>query len=300
MTTQEVNISNELKALEKKKSALEKVMKIARAVEQLRYGLEAVVLLGKPSAGISPQALHIFEALSDKIRIQPTKKIQECVQKLDTVIANNLNAIIELARPENHAELHEQVTADDDLAEQITKLIQDYRKNSQTAVALRVELRERGIRTTPANWSVNIDSVRAQITQLSIQETDYREKIKTNIVSLQHDALIVVNNNDQPQATREAAEHMHHMLQKDLDHLNAGKDIESMPYFVEVVELKDSIPAPHPDEQIAKQEPTAPLQPVQTEHKSKPGLIHRLWRWSTTAPSVTWQDIDKEQSGKNS
>ncbi len=299
MTAQEVNISNELKALEKKKSALEKVMKIARTVEQLRYGLEAVVLLGKPSAGISPQALHIFEALSDKIRIQPTKKIQECVQKLDTVIANNLNAIIELASPENHAELHEQVTADDELAEQITKLIQDYRKNSQTAVALRVVLRERGIRTTPANWSVNIDSVRAQITQLSIQETDYREKIKTNIVSLQQDALVVANNNVLPQATRDAAAHMHHMLQKDLDHLNTGKDIESMPFFVEVVELKESAPAPHPDEQVAKQEPSIPSQPVPTEQKAKPGLIHKLWRWSTTSPSVTWQDVDKEQSGKN-
>lgn len=132
MRVQEINVSEDLKALEHKKSALKKVMKIARAVEQLRYGLEAVVLLGKPTARISHQALHIFEALSEKIRIQPTKKIQESVKKLDTVIANNLNDITELARPENEAELHEQVAEDEVLAAHIDKLIQDYRKSAQT------------------------------------------------------------------------------------------------------------------------------------------------------------------------
>ena len=179
MQAKEVNVSEELKALEHKKCALEKVMKIARAVEQLRYGLESVVLLGKPTASISHQALHIFEALSEKIRVQPTQKIQESVEKLNGVIANNLNTIMELARPENEAVLHEQVASDDELAAYIEKLIQDYRKSAQTAVALRVVLRERGVPTTPIKWSVNTVNIRTQITELNNQEHHYRNKIKS-------------------------------------------------------------------------------------------------------------------------
>jgi hypothetical protein len=304
MAANEVNVSEELKALEHKKGALEKVMKIARAVEQLRYGLEAVVLLGKPTARISHQALHIFEALSDKIRIQPTKKLQESVKKLDAVIANNLNAIMELARPENEAELHEQVTSDETLSAHIDKLIQDYRKSAQTAVALRVVLRERGVPTMPIKWSVDVDSIRTQITQLNNQESHYRKKVKSEIILLQHDALTVANNENLPQATRNSAAHMHKMLEKDLQHLNAGKDVASMPFFVEVVEfretesagaqdLADTHPPPPEDNGTPPQQPI-PVQPTADTQNTKSGLVHKLWRWSTTPPNVTWQDVDKE------
>ena len=297
MSVKEVNISDELVALEKKKSALEKVMKIARAVEQLRYGLEAVVLLGKPTGSISQQAMHIFEALNEKIRIQPTQKIQETIKKLDAVIGNNLNAILELARPENEADLHEQCASDHDLAAHIDKLIQDYRKSAQTAVALRVVLRERGETIAPLKWSVNADSIRSQITQLNKRENHYRTKVKSEIVTLQHDALIVANNENLPQTTRDSAAHMHHMLQKDLDHLNAGKDIASMPFFVEVVELKDSEPGGAKQAQNPKtSEPTIP-EKTQVVDKNKSGFVRKLWRWSTTPPSVTWKDIE-EQSNK--
>lgn len=306
MTAKEVNISNELKALEQKKSALEKIMKIGRAVEQLRYSLEAAVLLGKPTAAISSQALHIFEALSEKIRIQPTKKIQESVKKLDALIANHLNAILELAQPENHAELQEQIASDDALASHIDKLIQDYRKNSQTSVALRVVLRERGVPTSPIKWSINTESIRAQITQLSQRESHYRKKVKSEIILLQHDALSIANNGNLPQPTRNSAAYMHKMLQKDLDHLNAGKDLASMPFFVEVVELQESKPEESRQDNEAKpQQPpppasatVPPIQSTQTEPQKKSGFMHKLWRWTTTPPSVTWQDIE-EQSKKD-
>jgi hypothetical protein len=303
MTSHEVNVSEELKALAHKKSALEKVMKIARAVEQLRYGLEAVVLLGKPTARISHQAVHIFEALSEKIRIQPTKKIQESVKKLDAVIANNLNTIMELARPENEAELHEQVATDEALAAHIDKLIQDYRKSAQTAVALRVVLRERGVPTVPIKWSVNVDTIRTQITQLKNQESHYRKKVKSEIILLQHDALTVVNNENLAQSTRDSAVHMHKMLQKDLEHLNAGKDIASMPFFVEVLEIRETTPEevqhdantqPPLEENNTQPQAPIPAQSTPDTQNAKPGFMHKLWRWSTTPPNVTWQDVDKE------
>jgi hypothetical protein len=293
MAVKEVNISDELLALEQKKCALEKVMKIARAVEQLRYGLEAVVLLGKPTAKISAQAMHIFEALNEKIRIQPTQKIQETVKKLDAVIANNLNAIMELARPENEAILHEQFTSDHELAAQIDKLIQDYRKSAQTAVALQVVLRERGERTAPVKWPFSADSIRTQITQLNDRENLYREKVKVEIGILQHDAITIANNENLPQSTRESAAHMHNMLQKDLEHLNAGKDIASMPFFVEVVELQESKPTQPPEENTTHPQPPPTTQSTQVARENKPGLMHKLWKWSTTPPSVTWQDISR-------
>lgn len=306
MAAKEVNISEELKALEHKKSALEKVMKIARAVEQLRYGLESVVLLGKPTGSISNQAMHIFEALSEKIRIQPTKKIQVCVKSLNATIANNLNTVIELAKPENQAELHEQVASDNELAAQIDKLIQDYRKGAQTAVALRVVLRERGVPTSPVNWSVDVERIRTQLSQLASQETHYRKKVKSEIILLQHDTAAVANNANLPQPVRDSAAHMHKMLQKNLKHLDAGKDIASMPFFVEVVEMHESSPtAPqdethaesHPQQESINPQPPVPRAAQSALHtqKNKPGLIHKLLRWSTTPPSVTWQDINEER-----
>jgi hypothetical protein len=295
METKEVNISDEIKALQHKKDALEKVMKIARAVEQLRYSLEAVVLLGKPTGSVSKQFFHVYESLSEKIRIQPTKKIQQSIERLDGVIASHLNTIMEIARPENYQALQEQITADEALGNNIDQLVREYRKNAQTAVALRVALRERGVPTSPIKWAIKNDVIQTQIAQIKNKESHYRKKVKTEIINLQADARLVANNPNLPRETRDSAAHMHDMLQRDLDHINAGKDIASMPFFVEVVELREGAavektqePQDETPQQVVTEAPPPAAPP-----KAGGGFFYRLWRWVTTPPSVTWQDIKK-------
>lgn len=286
---QSVNISQELSELEQKKHALEKIYKIARAVEQLRCGLEAIVLLGKPTASISQQALHVYEALSDKIKILPTQKIQQTVVKLDAKVANDLSAVLEAAALQDSPLAEE--AAGDKPQHNLDVLIDDYRKNAQTAVALRVVLRERGVPTKPISWPVSSKLLTQRLCELKSRESNYRQKIDTEIVSLQKDAHAVFRNDKLPQTTRDAAAHMHAMLQKDLDHIRAGKNIADMPFFVEVVVVQEKTEQPVTDSKSAEALATPPTQNTAKQPKN---LVHKMWLWATTPLSVTWNDINKK------
>ncbi|WP_455203136.1 hypothetical protein, partial [Kaarinaea lacus] len=133
--TREINITAELGVLETKKKALQKVMQVARMVEQIRFGLEAAVLLGKPATHISKQVLQTYTTLADKVKHLPTPQIKDGVHKHEAIVNQNINTIMEIARPENHEVLQNEIDREgEDL--KIEQLINSYRISSQTCVAL--------------------------------------------------------------------------------------------------------------------------------------------------------------------
>ena len=290
MNQKEVNISQELSVLEEKKHALEKVYKIARSVEHLRHGLEAIVLLGKPTASISKQALHVYESLSDKIKILPTMKIQQTIAKLDTIISQNLNTVLKAANPEAPTNLPEDGHTTPIPQQNLDSLIDGYRKNAQTAVALRVVLRERGVPTKPINWPVSGDLLTQRLNELRIKEKTCRKKIDAEIVKLKNDAELIIQNTNQPQAARDAAARMHIMLHKDLEHIRAGKDIADMPYFVEVVVVQEEQEQPKAAPESLHNPVTIPSASPKSRRKN---IMQKFWLWVTTPLSVKWKDIDK-------
>ena len=293
LSQKEVNISQELSALEEKKHALEKVYKIARAVEHLRYGLEALVLLGKPASSISKQAVHVYESLSDKIKILPTVKIQQTVLRLDTIITKNLNTVLQAANPENASDSPDDAHPTP-IQQNLDALIDGYRKNAQTAVALRVVLRERGVPTKPITWPVSGEVLMQRLSHIRNKEKSYRKKIDSEIVILQKDAELIIQNDKLPQPTRDAAAHMHMMLHKDLEHIRAGKDIADMPYFIEVVVVQEKQEKEQPKTEPPPQNHTPAMAAAPAAVTRNKNFIQKIWLWATTPLNVKWKDIDKD------
>lgn len=291
LSQKETNISQQLSALEEKKHALEKIYKIARAVEHLRYGLEAIVLLGKPTAGISKQAMQVYGSLSEKIKIQPTVKIQQTILRLDNIINKNLNTVLQAADPQDSADLLNEALATPTPQQNIDALIEGYRKNAQTAVALRVILRERGIASKSIAWPVSTELLTERLKHIKSKENNYRKMIDLEIVKLKKDAELIIYNLKLPQSARDAASHMHTMLNKDLQHILAGNDIADMPYFVEVVVVQEENEEPQTAPPLRNSTLASPTAP--TAARANKNLAHKLWLWATTPLSVKWKDIDK-------
>ena len=292
--TESKNIPDELVSLEHKLDTLEGVMKIAQSIERLQEGLQSVLLLGKSSSQISKSAIQTFQNLSEQTKILPTLKLQSSLVNLDKIVQLRLAKIMSLTNDGNTQENTLQIIQlagvhnDHDEA-YINQLLNDFRRSAQTAVALRILLKERGTFTKPIDLTINKDSITQQLQDLKQQEKSYREKVVKGICDLQEDAILIFKNTNLPLESRKIAKTMYDFLQKDLVHIKAGKKIEDMPMAIEILDeqhsaeiiLEDEISKPVG----TKQEPKNPVPPPQFRKK--------LWRWLTTPTDVTWKDVNK-------
>ena len=154
------NIPDELVSLEHKMDTLEGLMRIAQSMERLQDSLQSVLLLGKSASRIPKSILKTFESLSEKTLTQPTKSLQATLANLDKIIKLKLNTIMSLTSSESNQDPKSNVfqvatIGEVDAEDRIHKLVYEFKRTAQTAVALRVLLKERGVFTKPIDITKN-------------------------------------------------------------------------------------------------------------------------------------------------
>lgn len=293
----EVNISDELRAIEYKKRALQDIIRIADSVDKLQIGLRAALVLGKPTGNISRLALKTYIELSEKTKKLPTPKLQAIVAKLDAAVSQRLRYVVEVSKlesylPSNQRRDNSDIDKD---KKKMDGILTEFRKNAQTSAALRIVLQERGLVPKPINYKVSEKTIIDQIHSLEKREKKYRNKIKIKIIELQDEVDRLIHQDNLPNSTIEAAKLARIELQSDLEHIMAGKPIDAMPTLFEAVEIhevggQEASGAPHA---ASKDEVGAPVKNQNQNLEQSGGLLKQLWRWLTSPVSVTWDDTRK-------
>ena len=272
------NIPDELVSLEHKMDTLEGLMRIAQSMERLQDSLQSVLLLGKSSSRIPKSILKTFESLSEKTLTQPTKSLQATLANLDKIIKLKLNTIMSLTSSESNQDPKSNVfqvatIGEVDAEDRIHKLVNEFKRTAQTAVALRVLLKERGVFTKPIDISKNHKLITTQLDNLKQQQHSYRTKITNGIIELQNDAALIFKNTDLPIESRKIAKQMYDFMAKDLTHIKAGKKIEDMPMAVEIFECGEETEIVLEEEQDKKEAVKLEDNPNPDKSRAK-----KLWR----------------------
>lgn len=301
------NPSEELRAIHEKREALLRIVKITQAVERLLKGMQAVLLMGQPAGSIPKQALKAYESLSGKTAMLPTTHLKARLEKLDAHVLGILEWILEHAGIESSlleqtiTDPHEAVKTSDSHTEQ---MLNEFRRSAQTSVALRILLRERGESSPPLKLTLPQDIIKRQITSLEAREKECRKQIESNIENIQQATQRILQNEDASEEFKATIKLIQDNLQRDLQHIQAGKSIDDLPMIIEVVELQDQYSAEEPEvsppsknEQVAVVE--GPTNDVpKTTNKSpnrqrvKRGFFGKLFYWISTPLSVKWKDIE--------
>lgn len=305
---EKISSSKDLKILEEKREALERAVKIALNIERLQGSLEATLLMGKPAADLPEDAQATLAELEESIKSQPVSKLKESLAALERLVQSRLSRILELA------EMDAEALVSPDVGD-IEGLLNDYRKQAQTAVALRVLLHSRGESSAPAELHVPVEQIRARLTVVEQKERAYRKIIKNEIVTMITETERMLANPGLAPAMRQLLLASNEDMQRNLEHLDSGKKITTMPVSIEIIEMGereittfDTSPA---DEQsgevpaVQKQRLVAPMEPVaarpseaQSQIKKKKGIFARLIEWATTPDHITWTRT-KEDRSKN-
>lgn len=270
-----------------KRRTLEEIVRVTQSIERLHSGLQAVVLMGKPNALISNKALRYFQELNESTRLQPTAKLRATLAHLEERMRQNLQRILQIAVQQSGRPLDER--HDDDTA----NLINEFRRTSQTAVALRILLKDRGEATKPSVLPVEQSLLRQSIDEIATREKRCRDRVEGDIGKMQEDARHLLTLRSLPPPMRNVVEDMVANLQENLDHVRAGKSIESLPHPIEVIEMAEEVAVAHVPRATIPTRPNAATTAGAPDDSGERGFFGRLNEWLNTPWKVAWRDIKK-------
>lgn len=296
-TPQQANITHELVELENKKNVLERVLKIARAMESLQNSLETVVLLSKPVRSLPHHALKLYESLGEATQYQPTHKLKQTLDKLDDLIKNDLGKIMDIVNAEHLQQFDSNdasAVSVQSFSDGVEKRVDNFRRIAHTAVALRVLLKERKVPTTPVEYTIPAAMLREKFLQMKGMQENYRRKVDNEIAQLMAQTEQLLQRPESADSSKAAAKMLLALLRSNLDHLRAGKEISDMPFFVDVVELKSDMLETHqPAQNMTADNNKGPESIAAQVSRKKYGVIIRFLIWLTTPSDVTWKAVNR-------
>ena len=198
----DTNSADELGALQKKRITLEKIVRIALAVEQLNDGLQSVILLGKPLSSASPKIKGLIAQLEEKVRLQPSIKIKETLVHLEKSIKGKLEIVLDIAEMDDEQLIT--LSADE---EQVETLLRMYAKNAQTAVALKGVLHARGEITRPTPFTVDTEVIVKKLVEISAREKTCRNRVMLSVMTMIDEAKALLSNAELAETMRSILVH---------------------------------------------------------------------------------------------
>ena len=104
----------------------------------------------------------------------------------------------------------------------------------------------------------------------------------------QMDALL--KNKDCPDAMKQYTAELQQQIKKNIEHLNKGRDIEKMPFVLEIIQMGENDKETNDSAGIEKD--ISPIDDATTEaNENKLSFFGKVERWMSTPWSVKWKDI---------
>ncbi len=297
------NPTDELTALQKKRATLEKVVQIALAVERLNDSLHSIVMLGKPVSSAAPKIKALMDSLEESVRVQPTGKLRETLAHLEKSVQGKLEIILDIAEMND-----DQLVSLSVGEEQIDALLETYSKNSQTAVAIKGILHSRGEVTKPTPFSVSSEIIVKKLAEVSAREKTCRKRVSLSIMNMMEETKEMLSSDTLNEGMRKVMENTVASLGLNLEHVESGKSIETMPVPIEIVILSEDevthLDSGREQHQHAPTVSAAPPPPpsVNASIRKKArnaSFTNKLMRWLTTPKGTTWDDIEKGRDLEN-
>lgn len=289
--TTDSSSADKLALISSQRSALKQIIKISLSIRKMQQGLEAAQLLGKSTSEIPSTYLKKFDTLKSGISDQPNDKLEQSLEILDKYINSALDKVVDIVNQgESSLSEHDSSSGTiDDINNSIHQELDDFRRKSQTAVVIRLLLRERGIKTQGLVFGIPQDDIASKIFDLNKKEKIYRKTIQTEINTMSKYVNHVLADPELPDNVRTEMQATKDSLQKNLEYLLAGKRIENMPIVFEMIEMSSTEEDKTKTPEVTDDN-TTDLPPTE---KEKRGFFSRASEWINTPAKVKWKDIDK-------
>jgi len=293
--------ATELAIINKKRTALQKLVKLTSMLSRLHQGLQSVLLMGNPTSYIPEKVINNFKSLTDKLATQSTDKLQLTLSNTDIKINRDIKHVLEISQ-QNESELTTQIgdTSSSTLEINFEQSVAEFKKNAQTSIALRIALKARKAPIKPFSLPVPEKFINHQIHQLDEKETACKNKIQNSMETINHDISTLIKRADFPDDMKKKLDETRAHLRSNIDYFSSGGAIENMPILTEQIEEPEALIEAHNEtpecEPMTNEITVDEIPPVITETQTalhKRGIITRTKEWLLTPWNTKWKDIDK-------
>ncbi len=285
-------LKQDISALERRREILEQMVDIARAIECMQDGLNAVLVMGAASKELPEEALRLYSSISDSLRNLPINRIKEYHDNLEIIVKKQLHRILTYSGIDfSNDEQVEFITLSSESDTQSpVELLNAFKRTAQTAVSMRVLLRKRGVPTPGSAMPASAEELKQHLQHLHQQEQLQRGRIKSQIEEMRADIVRMIDNVTYPDPMKAMLRDVIGNLDKDLQLLERGVPVERLSFVAETEEIVATDTDAMMVEEILIEE-VAPA----TEPGSKPNFSETAIRWLNSPWDVGWDDL--QQSG---
>lgn len=295
------SVTDEIRLLKQRRKSLDHVIKFTLGINRLQHSLESISLLKKPTKDIPRDLLRLFGNISDTVGTLPSSELTIRLARIEETLQHDIDTILGISNePTVLDSTSGEQSASEDIAEKLQTLINDFRRRANTAIVLKLHLRTRGINVAETIIPIKPEALLTQISKLVVEEKKCHHRTKEELNKLDNQIGEIIDNESYPDEVRHHALTMRQQINENIDHLNKGKDIEKMPFVIEIIQIQDSEnedtrPAITDKVNPAKSTEitTEKKDPVQNNtNKSKTGFLKKLLKWMSSPWSVKWHDIE--------
>lgn len=162
-------ISDEIRLIKERRQALAQVIRLNLSVSRLQRSIESVALLKKPSKEIPKELSKALGHLSDKVASLPTHELSSSLERIEQTLKNDVEYITGIA--DNISILdskNDDKTNRRPPASVLEKLVNNFRRRTNTAIVIRLHLRNRGVYVDEALIPIAPDKLVSQASKLAV------------------------------------------------------------------------------------------------------------------------------------
>lgn len=276
------SVTEEIRLLKQRRKSLDHIIKFTLGISRLQKSLESVLLLKKPTADIPRNLLTVLGNISENVVNLPSNELTKRLTRIEQTIQEDMNIIMGITNQPDTI----------DTSKKLQTLINDFRRRINTAIVLKLHMRTRGISVAETTIPITAEELVSQVSQLAVEEKKCRTKTKNELQGMDTEMEMIINNDDCPKAMKDYANQLRHEINQNIEHIDKGKNIEKMPYVVEIIQIGEN--------QTTKSKPTHQLaennvitkETTKTSKNKKLKFFKKVSKWLSTPWSVKWKDIN--------
>jgi len=230
--------TSQLSALTKKRLALESLIKITVSLQTQQQSLQELSAIARPSQDFPAKLLIHVKQLSKRIGDLPVAELIKRLESIEHVMTSNMDKLLLLAKVDI-GKLRDAQLVNLSLDDFIDS-IDNFRRRTQTAMALRYLLKDRGVAIAPFSLALPQESLFDHIEALKEKESGCVKQIRKEMVSVIKDSDAMIKNKKISQEMKKEILKVRQAMVVNLEHLDNGGSVADIPNVFETIVLESS------------------------------------------------------------
>ena len=240
MSTKQTNATEAFQTITDKRKALESLINIATGIESQQGALSELALAARPSQNFPPKLINYFKALEKSLKDQDSTNLLQKLEKVEEAISKSVKKILMLASIDVNKLRNNEIENVDVTA--FRKFVDEFKRKTNTSLGLRLVLKKRGLAIAPIQIPIKQEVINQQIDALKEKEKKCIKQVRSEIQAIIKDTQSMLKMDGLPDQMKTELESVNKAMQVNIEHLDQGGSISTIPNVFETVVLESNLP----------------------------------------------------------